>query len=179
MGKSSIYYQGRPPLSGAGFWWLAPTGNNCLYSCKQDYQMLPWYYGVTASEKVSLGDGDMMQEKALASVFLEIFVVTVIIGVLAAVAVPNFGRMANADQWKAGEAELHDIQTAVTEMMFDSDTGALVPVGPTSDMDSVKTSDTPPLRLVDYLLSGDRDDTGQNCSYTFTADGTVIQCLPK
>ena len=141
--------------------------------------MLPWYCRVTAPENVCVRNGDMMQEKALASVFLEIFVVTVIIAVLAAVAIPNVERMVNAGERKAGEAELHDIQSAVAEMMFDSATGALVPVGPTSDLDRVRTCDTPPLRLVDYLPPADAAGAGRDCSYAFTADGTVIQCLPQ
>jgi len=77
----------------------------------------------------------------------------------------------------AQESELHNIQTAVIEMLSDSDTHTLEPVGPTADMNEVLTSDKPPLVLADYLAI-DGGSLSSGCSYTFDTHGKVTQTLP-
>jgi type II secretory pathway pseudopilin PulG len=119
-----------------------------------------------------------MQEKNVASLFLEIFVVVAILGTLSAIAIPRVGQMLNKGKVESQESELHNIQTAVTEMLFDSITMTLQPVGPTANMSQVRTTDSPPLVLADYLLSLKVDLVRLRCTYTFTADGTVKQLLP-
>jgi type II secretory pathway pseudopilin PulG len=119
-----------------------------------------------------------MQEKQTAGIFLEIFVVLAILGTLSAVAIPRIGQMIGKAGASSREAELHNIQTAVVQMLVDSDTGALEPVGPTADMSEVRTTDTPPLVLRDYLRLADGNLLTSGYSYTFTADGEVKQIPP-
>jgi type II secretory pathway pseudopilin PulG len=120
-----------------------------------------------------------MQERQTAGLFLEIFVVMAILGVLSAIAIPHVGQMINKSKFESQEAELHNIQTAVTEMLYDSKTDTLEPVGPTDDMSQVHTTDTPPLVLTDYLQGmGDDPIVKSGCSYIFSANSTVRQILP-
>ena len=123
-------------------------------------------------------NGDKMQEKNVAGIFLEILVIVAILGTLSAVAIPSLEKMFGKGEAESRDLELRNIQTAVTEMLYDSSTGTLKPVGPTGDMGLVITSDTPPLVLTDYLqgLEGSRLRT--DCTYNFTTDGTVMQVLP-
>jgi type II secretory pathway pseudopilin PulG len=119
-----------------------------------------------------------MQEKKAAGFFWEMWAVIVILGLLAAVAVPHVGQMLNKSKTAALETELQNVQTAVTEMLSDSEAGHLEPVGPTANMSEVRTGDTPPLILSDYLL-GESDGTDElDCDYSFGADGTVTQIEP-
>jgi type IV pilus assembly protein PilA len=111
---------------------------------------------------------------------IELLVVVAILGVLAAVAIPNVGKFIGQGQTEAYETELHNIQTAVMAMLADSSTGALTPVTtPTADMDTVQTTDTTPLVLSDYMAGLNADGTVKTgATYTFTADGTVTQTTP-
>jgi len=119
-----------------------------------------------------------MQEKQVAGIFLEIFVVVVTLGLLSAIALPHVSQMISKSKHVSLETELQNIQTAVTEMLCDSETGTLEPVGPTADMGQVHTCDTPPLVLKDYLL-GEADGPDElDCTYIFSADGTVNQVIP-
>ncbi len=114
---------------------------------------------------------------------IELLVVVAILGVLAAVAVPNVGKFINRGKTEAKETELHNIQTAVMALLADSTTG-LIDVDGTpdvteiTDMDNVQTTDTTPLVLSAYMTGL---NTADNCTktdgvtYTFEADGTVIQ----
>ena len=98
-----------------------------------------------------------------------------VLGILAAIAVPHVGRMVARSDAEARTTEFYKIQTAVTDMLYDSICGTLEPVGPTSDMSRVCTRDIYPLVLSDYL-DGESLDSG--CSYAFAADGTVMQMMP-
>jgi type IV pilus assembly protein PilA len=116
---------------------------------------------------------------------IELLVVVAILGVLAAVAVPNVGKFINKGKTESKETELHNVQTAVMAMLADSITGQLVPVTTaTYDMDTVVTTDNAtspaPLVLSDYLTGLNTDGTLKSydknkCAYTFTANGTVLQ----
>ena len=119
-----------------------------------------------------------MQERKGASFFFETFVVVAILGILTAIAIPSISKLVNEGKIESCEAELHNIQTAVTEMLSDSCAGTLVPVGPVEDMCQVRTTDTPPLVLADYLLGLDEGSVKTGCSYIFYANGTVNQILP-
>ena len=119
-----------------------------------------------------------MQEREGVGFFLETFVVVLILGILSAVAIPNIGQLLDKGKTESRKAELHNIQTAVTQMLIESTTGTLEPVGPTADMSEVKTSDTPPLVLTDYLLGPDEGSVKLGCTYTFAADGTATQTTP-
>ena len=52
---------------------------------------------------------------------IELLVVVAILGVLAAVAVPNVGRFMGQGKEESGLAELHNIQTAMMAMMADKE----------------------------------------------------------
>jgi type II secretory pathway pseudopilin PulG len=119
-----------------------------------------------------------MQEKKVVNVFLEIFLVVTILGTLSAVAFPSIGKMFNRGKVESSETELHNIRTAVIAMLCESAAGTLQPVGPTADMNQVRTSDTPPLVLADYLWGLNDGSLKLRCTYAFTADGTVTQVLP-
>jgi type II secretory pathway pseudopilin PulG len=119
-----------------------------------------------------------MQQKQLAGFFLEIFVVVAILGTLAAVAIPHVVQMVSKADTVSHQSEFQNIQTAVVEMLYDSVTGILEPVGPTTDMNEVRTSDDPPLVLTDYLSGPETGSLSSGCYYVFTADGTVMQILP-
>ena len=77
-------------------------------------------------------DTGKMQEKQATGVFLEMLIVVVILGLLAAIAMPHVSQLFGKGKAEAWEAELHNIQTATVAMLFDSGTGTLVPVGPTA-----------------------------------------------
>jgi hypothetical protein len=116
-----------------------------------------------------------MQDKQTAHLFLEIFVIVIFLGLLSAVAVPHAGHMLRQSETMSREVELQNIQTAVTKMLEDSAAGKLESVGPISDVRFVRTCDTPPLFLKDYLHDKKDVSIKSGCMYGFTADGTVLQ----
>lgn len=118
-----------------------------------------------------------MQEKKAAGFFLEIFMIVAVLGTLSAIAIPSVGQMIAKTDAVAQESELRNIRTAVIEMLVDSNTRTLEPVGPTANMNEVLTSDTPPLVLADYLAM-DGGSLSSGCNYTFDAHGKVTQILP-
>ncbi|MBN1191352.1 MAG: type II secretion system protein [Dehalococcoidales bacterium] len=110
---------------------------------------------------------------------IELLVVVAILGVLAAVAVPNVGRFIGKGKSEAYETELHNIQTATMAMLTESDTKELVPIEDVSLLSTVVTTDDPPLQLSDYLIPLNVDLSSKSgCTYDFEADGTITQNLP-
>ena len=59
---------------------------------------------------------------------IELLIVVAILGVLAAVVIPNIGRFMGAGEEEAAETELADIQLSVTMAMTDNDASAITPV---------------------------------------------------
>ncbi len=111
-----------------------------------------------------------------------------ILGVLAAVAVPNVGKFIGKGKTEAWETELHNIQTAVMAMLSEALSGELdavvAPPG-TADMSTVTATSplaVPPatgdLILSDYLTGLDVTSVTSGCTYSFTLDGTVTQVTP-
>jgi len=111
---------------------------------------------------------------------IELLVVVAVLGVLAAVAVPNVGKFIGQGKTESYSTELHNITTGVMAMLADSATAALTPVAvATADMSTVATTDTVPLVLSDYMAGLDAANLVKSgCTYTFTADGTVAQTTP-
>jgi len=66
---------------------------------------------------------------------VEMLVVVAMLGVLAAVAIPNLGKFIGKGKTEAYATELHDIQTAVTAMLSESATATIdtTIVMPTAD----------------------------------------------
>ncbi len=107
---------------------------------------------------------------------IELLVVVAILGVLAAVAIPNVGKFMGTGKTQAGQTELHNVQTAVMAAMADSGVGT-IPGGDGQDFDDV----------TDVVVSGNisvgdfivGDGAGSNGKvhgiYTVDADGTVTQ----
>jgi prepilin-type N-terminal cleavage/methylation domain-containing protein len=116
---------------------------------------------------------------------IELLVVVAILGVLAAVAVPNVGKFIGRGKTEAYETELHNVQTGVMAMMADAASGALattgVPANNVTDMHTVTATSAngTTLFLDSYmtgLLNGSVKQAG--VSYGFTSDGTVTQNHP-
>jgi type IV pilus assembly protein PilA len=128
---------------------------------------------------------------------IELLVVVAILGVLAAVAVPNVGKFIGRGKTEAKETELHNIQTGVMAMMADAASGTLLATGDTDpttghvvDLNTVTANNTVGtiLLLSDYITGlGDSPATPSvtenaapktGCSYEFTSDGKVTQYGP-
>jgi type IV pilus assembly protein PilA len=110
---------------------------------------------------------------------IELLVVVAILGVLAAVAVPNVGKFIGKGKTEAKETELHNVQTAVMAMLADSTTGVLVSTqSGIKDMDLVTaTGASGTLALSSYMTGLNTADntTKSGSTYDFALDGTVTQ----
>ena len=110
---------------------------------------------------------------------IELLVVVAILGVLAAVAVPNVGKFIGKGKSEAWETELHNIQTSTMAMLADSQAGVLDTVyTDESDMDNIH-ADSNNLTLSSYLTGlGAGNVVKTNCTYTFQTDESVTQTTP-
>ncbi|GAH89040.1 unnamed protein product [marine sediment metagenome] len=104
---------------------------------------------------------------------IELLVVVAILGVLAAVVVPNVGKFMGTGTDQAGRTELHNIQTAMMAMMADTQTAtvaAILPVNATPDMRTFPDAVTPL-----YGNEGFRYLMSPKTAYWYScaADGTV------
>ena len=110
---------------------------------------------------------------------IELLVVVAILGILAAVAVPNVGKFIGKGKAESYEAELHNIQTGVMALIADSTASELdADVAATNDMDTV-LADSGAKKLSDYMAGLDADGKVKTgCTYAFTKDGTITQSTP-
>jgi prepilin-type N-terminal cleavage/methylation domain-containing protein len=109
---------------------------------------------------------------------IELLVVVAILGVLAAVAVPNVGKFIGKGKTEAAETELHNIQTAVMAMLADSTSGNLTggTTGNITDMHNVTATDANgTIYLSDYLTGLNGTTVKGTHSYSFASDGAVTQ----
>jgi type IV pilus assembly protein PilA len=99
---------------------------------------------------------------------VELLIVIAIIGVLAAIIVPNVTGLVGSGQPEAAKAELTTIQTAMDTMMAKANISTVTAVGTaTKDMTSFPDSTH---KLSDYLRSSTTKGT-----YTCSSNGLVTQ----
>ena len=121
---------------------------------------------------------------------IELLVVVAILGVLAAVAIPNVGKFIDKGHKEAASTELHNVQTAVMAAMADSTTanvtgGQSYPGGSINfgDADADPSTDNktdcivddivdPDITVGGFIVGGANGVTG---SYIIEFDGTVHQ----
>ena len=120
-----------------------------------------------------------MQRKRKIGFILEAIVVLILIAVLSSIAVPRIGLMVGDEQEELRDEELNDIRGAVAEMLADSPSGTLKPVGPTQDIGQVQTDDIIPLFLADYLHNNGAFIIESDCYYIFSSDGIVTWDCPE
>ena len=110
---------------------------------------------------------------------IELLVVVAILGVLAAVAVPNVGKFIGKGKAESYETELHNIMTATMAMMADSTSGNITDNNggaATSDLDLILSDAN---MLSSYVTGLNADGTVKTgCTYTFTAEGSITQVTP-
>ena len=104
---------------------------------------------------------------------IELLVVVAILGVLAAVAVPNVGRFMGKGKEESGLAELHNVQTAMMAMMADQEITTITAVlaaGATNDMTGF------PAEGALFGAAGSRYVNKATTEYWFSCDtdGTVM-----
>ncbi|GAI36226.1 unnamed protein product [marine sediment metagenome] len=117
---------------------------------------------------------------------IELLIVVAILGVLAAVVIPNVGRFIGRGETEAASTELANIQSAVVAMMVDNAISSLPnPQGTATDnmsrFPSYNSTDSDSNHVL-YGYTGDvninyvvQETTSEN--YTVNAQGTVTQVL--
>jgi prepilin-type N-terminal cleavage/methylation domain-containing protein len=115
---------------------------------------------------------------------IELLVVVAILGVLAAVAVPNVGKFIGRGKTESYETELHNVQTGVMAMMADAASGTLnnpMPANNVTNMSTIHaTSANGTILDLSSYLTGLNNGSVKTVgvSYSFQSDGTVGQTHP-
>ncbi|MFC1969550.1 type IV pilin protein [Chloroflexota bacterium] len=102
---------------------------------------------------------------------IELLVVVAILGVLAAVAIPNVGKFMGTGKAQAADTELHNVQTAVLAAMADTSSGNITGGAFTASADLTISGNT---SVGDFIV-GYAAGGAVNGTYTVGTDGTVTQ----
>ena len=108
---------------------------------------------------------------------IELLIVVAILGVLAAVVIPNVGRFIGRGETEAAKTELTNIQTATVSMMVDQAQSTITPGSPTDNMSKFPEAAG---GYVLYSFNGTINYVATEMTkgtYSVTADGTVTQDL--
>jgi prepilin-type N-terminal cleavage/methylation domain-containing protein len=113
---------------------------------------------------------------------IELLVVVAILGVLAAIAIPNVGEFIGTGDDTANDTELHNVQTAVMAVMVKADSGEIDhgTGNATSDLsmvysDMTANGTTTQVRVSDYMTGLDGTSVKSGCTYEVSTEGEVIQ----
>ena len=118
---------------------------------------------------------------------IELLIVVAILGVLAAVVVPNVGRFLGKGETEAKDTEFATVQAALHAMMIDNDLAdlsGLTIAGPTNDMSAFPVDGQYVLYNHTMNVSGNSTTVNYlataNSSYLYTCDvlGTITQTDP-
>lgn len=105
---------------------------------------------------------------------IELLVVVAILGVLAAVAIPNVGKFMGTGKTQAGQTELHNVQTAALAAMADAGAGTVSTPGDFNDDNDVIVSGN--ISVGDFIVGYGTGGNGKvHGLYTVASDGTVTQ----
>jgi type IV pilus assembly protein PilA len=103
---------------------------------------------------------------------IELLVVISILGILAAVVVPNVGKFIGRGASEAASAELHNVQTAVMAMMVDQGLSVVTVTAATQNMLAFPTGNP----LYGDAVNGNYVTMATTAyTYSVAADGTVTQ----
>jgi type IV pilus assembly protein PilA len=103
---------------------------------------------------------------------IELLVVVAILGVLAAVAIPNVGKFMGTGKSQAADTELHNVQTAVLAAMADTNSGNVSNPGTFDATNDVTVSGN--TSVGDFIVGYSTGDAVHGI-YTVAGDGTVTQ----
>ncbi len=103
---------------------------------------------------------------------IELLVVVAILGILAAVVVPNVSKFIGKGETEANKTEESNVLLAVTAMLADANSGTVTAAAtagyPTQNLTGVASG---AYLLVNYL----QDATDLKCNYTISGTGAVTQ----
>ena len=102
---------------------------------------------------------------------IELLVVVAILGVLAAVAIPNVGKFMGTGQAQAADTELHNVQTAVLAAMADTSSGNITGGSFDASTDLTISGNT---SVGDFIV-GYAAGGAVHGTYTVGTDGAVTQ----
>ena len=106
---------------------------------------------------------------------IELLVVVAILGVLAAVAIPNVGKFIGRGKNEADETELQDLQTGLTAMMADAQSATLDASYTNINDMALVTTDNGTMNLAEYMTGLSANGSVKTgCTYTISQDGAIV-----